>query len=127
MRRGTNKDEAPPPDWKSYRTLPERSERNSPLWYRRDDRIARTRVCCRVTKRTLQTKKLPPYTSVGGKFFYRESDVAEYLESKTVKNKQVMSWDYLNSESEEVKKAFLQISETEKTLRKAIDNYRPSV
>ena len=43
-----------------------------------------------ITKRTLQTyrdKKLLPYTSIGGKFFYRESDVAEYLESKTVKNK----------------------------------------
>ena len=43
-----------------------------------------------VTKRTLQTyrnKKLLPYTSVGGKFFYRESDVAEYLESKTIKRK----------------------------------------
>lgn len=42
-----------------------------------------------------------------------------------------MSWDYLNSEEEEVvvvvKKAFLQISETEKALRKTIDNYRPSV
>ena len=38
-----------------------------------------------------------------------------------------MSWDFLNSESEEVKKAFSQISETEKALRKAIDNYRPSV
>ena len=43
-----------------------------------------------VSKRTLQTyrdKKLLPYTSIGGKFFYRESDVAEYLESKTVKSK----------------------------------------
>ncbi|WP_298553416.1 helix-turn-helix domain-containing protein [uncultured Parabacteroides sp.] len=43
-----------------------------------------------VSKRTLQTyrdKRLLPYTSVGGKFFYRESDVVEYLESKTVKNK----------------------------------------
>jgi len=43
-----------------------------------------------VTKRTLQTyrdKKLLPYTSVGGKFFYRESDVAEYLKSKTIKSK----------------------------------------
>ena len=38
-----------------------------------------------------------------------------------------MSWDFLNSESEEVKKAFSQISETEKALRKALDNYRPSV
>ena len=38
-----------------------------------------------------------------------------------------MSWDFLNSESEEVKKDFSQISETEKALRKAIDNYRPSV
>lgn len=36
-----------------------------------------------------------------------------------------MSWDFLNSESEEVKKAFSQISETEKALRKARDNYRP--
>ena len=43
-----------------------------------------------VSKRTLQTyrdTKLLPYTSIGGKFFYRESDVAEYLESKTVKSK----------------------------------------
>ena len=38
-----------------------------------------------------------------------------------------MSWDYLNSESEEVKKAFSQIRETVKALQKAIDNYRPSV
>ena len=38
-----------------------------------------------------------------------------------------MSLDYLNSENEEVKKAFSRISETEKALRKAIDNYRPSV
>lgn len=38
-----------------------------------------------------------------------------------------MSWDFLNSESEEVKKAFSQISETEKALRKALDNYRPLV
>ena len=38
-----------------------------------------------------------------------------------------MSWDFLNSESEEVKKVFSQISETEKALRKALDNYRPSV
>ena len=32
-----------------------------------------------VSKRTLQTyrdKKLLPYTSIGGKFFYRENDVA---------------------------------------------------
>ena len=38
-----------------------------------------------------------------------------------------MSWDYLNSENEEVKKAFSRISDTEKVLRNAIDNYRPSV
>lgn len=38
-----------------------------------------------------------------------------------------MSWDYLNSESEEVRKAFSQIEEAEKALRKAMDNYRPSV
>lgn len=38
-----------------------------------------------------------------------------------------MSWDYLNSENEEVKKAFSRISETEKALRKAFDNYHPSV
>ena len=38
-----------------------------------------------------------------------------------------MSWDYLNSEREDVKRAFSQISETEKALRKALDNYRPSV
>ena len=44
-----------------------------------------------VTKRTLQTyrdkKLLLPYTSIGGKFFYRENDVAEYLKSKTIKSK----------------------------------------
>lgn len=38
-----------------------------------------------------------------------------------------MSWDYLNSDSEEVRKAFSQIEEAEKALRKAMDNYRPSV
>ena len=38
-----------------------------------------------------------------------------------------MSWDYLNSESEEVKKAFSQIRDTERALQKAMDNYRPSV
>ena len=38
-----------------------------------------------------------------------------------------MSWDFLNSESEEVKRAFSRISETEKALRKVLDNYRPSV
>lgn len=41
-----------------------------------------------ITKRTLQSyrdKRILPYTNVGGKFFYRESDVAEYLQSKTVK------------------------------------------
>ena len=35
--------------------------------------------------------------------------------------------DYLNSESEEVKKAFSQIAEAERALQKAMDNYRPSV
>ena len=35
--------------------------------------------------------------------------------------------DYLNSESEEVKKAFSQIRDTERALQKAIDNYRPSI
>ena len=38
-----------------------------------------------------------------------------------------MSWDFLNSENEEVKKAFSRISETEKALREAIDNYHSSV
>ncbi len=38
-----------------------------------------------------------------------------------------MSWDYLNSESEEVKRAFSQIRDTERALQKAMDNYRPSV
>ena len=38
-----------------------------------------------------------------------------------------MSWDFLNSENEEVKRAFSQISETEKALREAIDNYHSSV
>ena len=42
-----------------------------------------------VSKRALQTyrdKRLLPYTSVGGKFFYRESNMAEYLKNKTVKS-----------------------------------------
>lgn len=38
-----------------------------------------------------------------------------------------MSWDYLNSESEEVKAAFSRIREAERALQKAKDNYRPSV
>ena len=38
-----------------------------------------------------------------------------------------MSWDFLNSGSEDVKKVFSQISETEKALQKAFDNYHPSV
>lgn len=38
-----------------------------------------------------------------------------------------MPLDYLNSESEEVKKAFSQIRDTERTLQKAMENYRPSV
>lgn len=38
-----------------------------------------------------------------------------------------MSWDYLNSESEEVKEAFSRIRKAERALQKAIDNYRPSV
>lgn len=40
-----------------------------------------------ITKRTLQSyrdKRILPFTTVGGKFFYRESDVAAYLQSKTV-------------------------------------------
>ncbi|MCR9012653.1 helix-turn-helix domain-containing protein [Gabonibacter chumensis] len=42
-----------------------------------------------ITKRTLQTyrdKRILPYTNVGGKFFYRGKDVAEYLKNRTVKN-----------------------------------------
>lgn len=41
-----------------------------------------------MSKRTLQSyrdKRILPYTTVGGKFFYRESDIADYLQSKTVK------------------------------------------
>lgn len=38
-----------------------------------------------------------------------------------------MSWDYLNSESEEVKDVFSRIREAERALQKAMDNYRPSV
>ena len=38
-----------------------------------------------------------------------------------------MPWDYLNSESEEVKEAFSRIREAERALQKAMDNYRPSV
>ena len=46
---------------------------------------------CRVlniTKRTLQSyrdKGILPYTRIGGKFFYRERDLADYLERGTVK------------------------------------------
>lgn len=39
-----------------------------------------------ITKRTLQSyreKGIIPYSSVGGKYFYKESDVAAYLQSKT--------------------------------------------
>lgn len=38
-----------------------------------------------------------------------------------------MLWDYLNSGSEEMKKAFSQIRDTEWALQKAMDNNRPSV
>lgn len=41
-----------------------------------------------VTKRTLQSyrdKSILPYTRIGGKFFYRERDLADYLEHRTVK------------------------------------------
>ena len=46
---------------------------------------------CRVlniTKRTLQSyrdKGILPYTRIGGKFFYRERDLVDYLERRTVK------------------------------------------
>lgn len=43
-------------------------------------------LAVKITKRTLQTyreKKIIPYTNVGGKYFYKESDIAAYLESKT--------------------------------------------
>ncbi|WP_416991474.1 helix-turn-helix domain-containing protein [Alistipes indistinctus] len=39
-----------------------------------------------ITKRTLQSyreKGIVPYSNVGGKFFYRENDIAAYLESRT--------------------------------------------
>jgi DNA-binding transcriptional MerR regulator len=39
-----------------------------------------------ITKRTLQSyrdKRFVPYSNVGGKYFYRESDVAAYLEART--------------------------------------------
>lgn len=39
-----------------------------------------------ITKRTLQSyreKGIIPYSHVGGKYFYKESDVAAYLQSKT--------------------------------------------
>lgn len=39
-----------------------------------------------ITKRTLQSyreKGIIPYSRVGGKYFYKESDVAAYLQSKT--------------------------------------------
>ena len=46
---------------------------------------------CRVlniTKRTLQSyrdKGILPYTRIGGKFFYRERDLADCLERRTIK------------------------------------------
>ncbi|WP_415970498.1 helix-turn-helix domain-containing protein [Alistipes ihumii] len=39
-----------------------------------------------VSKRTLQSYRergLIPFSSVGGKYFYREGDVAAFLESRT--------------------------------------------
>ena len=44
----------------------------------------------RITKRTLQSyreKGVVPFSSVGGKFFYREQDIADYLQTKTMKRR----------------------------------------
>ena len=38
-----------------------------------------------------------------------------------------MSWDYLNSQSEEVKETFPRMREAERALQKRMDNYRPAV
>lgn len=41
-----------------------------------------------VSKRTLQSyrdKGLIPYSSVGGKFFYRQKDMADYMLARTVR------------------------------------------
>lgn len=41
-----------------------------------------------ITKRTLQSyreKGIMPFSNVGGKFFYREADVAAYLEARSVR------------------------------------------
>lgn len=43
-----------------------------------------------IGKRTLQTYRergIIPFSSVGGKYFYKEADVAAYLESKTKRKK----------------------------------------
>lgn len=40
-----------------------------------------------ITQRTLQSyreKGVVPFSSVGGKFFYREQDIADYLQTKTI-------------------------------------------
>ena len=57
---------------------------------KRDVWIDSQEVCVMlgITKRTLQSyrdKRFVPYTNVGGKYFYRESDVAAYLEARTVR------------------------------------------
>lgn len=55
---------------------------------KRDGWIDSQEVCVMlgITKRTLQSyrdKRFVPCSSVGGKFFYRESDVAAYLDART--------------------------------------------
>ena len=57
---------------------------------KRDGWIDSQEVCVMlgITKRTLQSyrdKRFVPFTNVGGKYFYRESDVAAYLEARTVR------------------------------------------
>ncbi|BBL01307.1 hypothetical protein A3BBH6_15430 [Alistipes onderdonkii subsp. vulgaris] len=42
----------------------------------------------RISKRTLQSyrdKRVLPYSNVGGKFFYRETDVTGFLRARTIR------------------------------------------
>lgn len=57
-----------------------------------DDWIDSQEVCLalKISKRTLQTYRengLMPFSTVGGKYFYRDGDVAAFLESKTNRKK----------------------------------------
>ncbi|WP_288299094.1 helix-turn-helix domain-containing protein [uncultured Alistipes sp.] len=42
----------------------------------------------RISKRTLQSyrdRRVLPYSNVGGKFFYRETDVTGFLRTRTIR------------------------------------------